>query len=406
MFHYKYKKILYFLVTSLVFTSCVKETLPTKKDIVLPSTIRDKGEDNNNQDKIISYNKAVFTDPAKIKAVQYSYQIMNELIFLLNNSPEGSTVYINIYLIDYNPLIVAISNAHRRGVNINMIVDRSREDSQITNVNALKLLSPVLTGHSKLVIITSDAGSSSINHHKHALFSKVVTPAGTATNVVFSTSHNFTTSDSRKIQDAVIISNDELYGVLVDNWNDMEARAQSGMSGFTFKNISLTSLPVTVQLYPRRINSAWDGVDSYIEFLNKISDYSNSSVTIGMSDWVASRVNVAEKLTALRKLGVKVTVVAKNKMDPEIDAELDKLKTAGGDVVILDMDKGHNIHSKILMIEGTYDGVPNQKILVNGTHNMTTNALKNNNELSLVFKNDNLFDVYKTYMKTVYDTFK
>ena len=124
-----------------------------------------------------------------------------------------------------------------------------------------------------------------------------------------------------------------------------------------------------------------------------------------MSDWVDSRVRTAEKLVELQEKGVKVEVVAKNKADAKVLLELEKLKAAGGKVTILDMDgKGHNIHSKFILIEGVWRG-KKQSVLINGTHNFTTNALQNNNEVILMFKNDPLFGEYQNYFNKLQTLF-
>lgn len=342
--------------------------------------------------KAVHIQKALFTDPAKVKTVSSSTVIMDELIKYFDHAPAGSKIHFSIFGFSYQPLIDAIKRAQQRGVEINAMIDYSREETIKENAKPIDELRKALRSPSRVITVKSDAGSSSINHHKHALFSEVNLPEGTAKNVVFSTSHNFSLADTRKVQDAVVISDDGLYNAFLGNWNDMASRAQSGMKNFTYRTYETDSL--NAFFFPRRKNGAWDGSDTVIDILNKISDYQNATVQVGMSDWVVSRIITAQKLTELREKGVNVQVIAKDKADPEILDELNKLKSKGGDVKILKMPV--NIHSKFILIKGTWDGKP-QEILITGTHNFTTNALRNNNEVILLFKNNPLFKDYQDY---------
>lgn len=370
-------KISIFCLFLFVFTACGKKE---KHD----------GPDTKKQE--IYIQKALFTDPAKVKTISSSTVIMDELINYFDHSPAGSKIHFSIFGFSYQPLIDAIKRAQQRGVEINAMIDYSREETIIENAKPIDDLRKALRSPSRVITVKSDAGSSSINHHKHVIFSEVNLPGGIAKKVVFSTSHNFSLADTKKVQDAVVISDEGLYNAFLDNWNDMASRAQSGMKNFTYRTYETDSL--NAFFFPRRKNGAWDGGDTVIDILNKISDFSTATVQVGMSDWVVSRINTAQKLTELQEKGVNVQVIAKDKADPEILTELDKLKSKGGDVKILKMPV--NIHSKFILIKGTWDGKP-QEILINGTHNFTTNALRNNNEAMLLFKNSSLFKNYQDY---------
>ena len=349
----------------------------------------------------ISFRKAVFTDPLKIKTVSSSTEIMDELIYCLDKAPKGSTVHLSIFLFNYDPLINAVKRAYLRGVIINAMIDYSREESFAENNKAIDGFRALFKSPSRVVIIQSDAGASSINHHKHALFSELQLPNGVAKKVVFSTSHNFTVSDTKKIQDAVVLTDSGLYDAFLSNWNEMASKAILGMKNFVYRTYQDPADSIRAYFFPRRQNGAWDGNDTVIEILDKISDYSNATVQVAMSDWVASRINTAKKLTVLQTKGVKVEVIAKDKADPEILAELEVLRSKGAYVKVLQMPV--NNHSKFILIKGIWEG-KQQEILINGTHNFTTNALRNNNEAMLIFKDHPLFKDYQEYYSRVKQT--
>lgn len=392
---------IYLCISILLITSCAKD-LKTIVEPEVPDTEEPEKEKPKEPKPLIQLHQALFTAPEDIFAGKHSYTIINELVKYLDAAIKGSSVKANIYLLDSNPIIQAFLRAHSRGVNIEVMIDNSREDSQKTNSAAISNLRKELG--TNLIVLTSDASPSSINHHKHILFSEIVFKENRAENVVFSTSHNFIAAGSKKIQDAVILSDQDLYDAFLDNWKVMLSKANSGMK--TFEYTVFEKGDQEVHFFPRRRNGNWDNGDTVIDILNGISDYENSSVQIGMSDWVDSRVRTAEKLVELQEKGVKIEVVAKNKADAKVLLELEKLKAAGGNVTILDMNgKGHNIHSKFILIEGMWRGTK-QTVLINGTHNFTTNALQNNNEVILILKNDPLFGEYQNYFKKLQTIFK
>ena len=341
----------------------------------------------------IRLSQAILLDPVKINKKQSDTKIMDTLIHYLKYTPKGAEVHVSVFLFSYDPLVKAIMEAYSRGVNINLAIDNGREESEQENKETILQLMSALKSPSRVVTIKSDASGTAINHDKFVLFSEIFLPNGIARDVVFSTSHNFILAGTKKIQDAVVLSNKKLYEAFLNNWNEIALRAKSGMKNFTYKEVDLDSL--RAYFFPRRKNGAWDVVDTYLEIFDKISDYSTANVRVVMSDW--SRVEVAEKLTELQKKGVKVEVIAKDKSGDPILEELDRLKAAGGYVKVIKMSEKNN-HSKITLIRGTWEGKP-QKLVFTGSHNYTYNALKNNNEVLLMLRNDKFFKDYNDYFE-------
>jgi len=356
----------------------------------------------------IRLNKVLFTDPAKVKLRQEnSTEIFDQLIKYFDAAPEGAIVHINIYLFSYNPIIDAIIRAHERGVKIKLLVDRSRNESIETNTSAIAKLQTKLTGHSTFTIVNNDisSGSSgSINHHKYALFSELrVNGEGMVKNVVFSTSSNFTAADMKKIQDALIISDENLYNAFKQNWETTYRYAGSGMTAYNYQTYSSWDGDTNAYFFPRRMNGSFEGNDTIIEILEKISDYANTTVQVGMSDWSDTRLNVVQKLIELKEKGVTVEVIAKSSSGPQIQAALQTLKDKGAYVNILVLPV--NIHAKFMLIKGGWNGKPNSEVIITGTHNFTSNALKVNNEVIILLRNNGLFGDYQNYYHKLKTTF-
>jgi len=98
-------------------------------------------DDNNSEkpevpEKEINFTRALFTDPVKTRNSQSDTKLMDQLIDLVKNTPESEKIYLNIYLLDYQPLLNEIRKAYDRGVEIHAVIDNSRENASVkTNKN-------------------------------------------------------------------------------------------------------------------------------------------------------------------------------------------------------------------------------------------------------------------------------
>ena len=353
----------------------------------------------------ISFPEAVFTDVATIAKGGSSPTIMNKLIALVDNTPAGQSIHMSIYMITYQPLVDALKNAETRGVNLHIIVDMSRSDPQTTNASSLPWLQNNLT-NSEIVITTNDVSSNAINHHKHVLFSGITTTAGLVTNVTFQTSHNFTTSDMSKVQDALIFNEADVYQAFLSNWNVMKQYAASGMRlNFTYTAFDFPSINTKLAFFPRIVGGVHDGSDNILESLNALTDVANAKIRVAMSDWTDSRPAIVDKLIALRNQGATIEVFAKDAAGTQTKAKLNQLKALGATVRIFNLSTDgqavFNIHAKMMLIEGTWNGQSNAKIILTGTHNYTDGALKTNNEVLVTLINSSLFNAYSTYFNSI-----
>ncbi|TQM49814.1 phosphatidylserine/phosphatidylglycerophosphate/cardiolipin synthase-like enzyme [Arcticibacter tournemirensis] len=354
-------------------------------------------DDNGSGTATIALNlpDAIFTDLTKVSVGQASPVIMDRLIALIDATPANATIHLSIFGFDHSGVINALKKASERGVILHIMIDMSVEDTKAQNPPTISTIRGFIKAGSEVVVVTNDVNTSSINHNKFVLFSELNTDKGKVSNVVFQTSHNFTVDDSKKIQDAVTMSHEGLYNAYVTYWNDIKAKASSGMKDFYYKEYVNDADGITAFFFPKRRNGISYGDDTIIEILNNITEPSTATVRVGMSDWVVSRINVANKLSELVTAGAKVEVVVKNKIDDEVQAVLRDMQSRGAFVKIYDISRT-NIHSKFLLIEGKYKG-QQCTIVATGSHNYTTNALRNNNETLLMLKNSSLYAKYISY---------
>lgn len=361
----------------------------------------------------ITFPEVLFTNAKSIGKGLKSEVIMNRVIELLDNAPATSSVHISIYMISHAGVISAIQRADTRGVNLHLIVDVSRSSSIDANKAALITLKATLSPNAELIEMVNDCDASAINHNKFALFSKINTTTGVAQNVTFQTSHNFITSGPVKAQDALIFNDVNLYNAYLANWNVLKSFSSSGMkNGYTYSEYNDASKGITVQFLPRRAGGAWTGADNIVENLNAITDVSNATIRLVMSDWDDSRPAVINKLMDLQTQGASIEVIAKTAAGIQTRAKLNQMKQNGAFVKIFnstdDTQPTTEVHSKWMTIEGTWKGEANAKIVITGTHNFTFGALQTNNEILFYLKNSPLYANYLNYfneLKAVESTF-
>lgn len=344
-----------------------------------------------------------FTDQKAVAKSEASEVIMDKLISYINNTPAGENIHVSIYMISHQGVMDALKAAEKRGVNLHIIVDMSRSDSQIANANSLPWLQVNLP-NSEIITSVNDVSSNAINHHKFALFSKVYFVEGVAKNITFQTSHNFTVSDTKKIQDALIFNDAGIYQAYLANWNIIKNLASSGMAANYQYNFYEDAVKgIRLEFFPKIGVGVNTNEDNLVESLNAISDVSSAKVRVAMSDWSDSRIAIVNKLIALRNQGATIEVYAKDAAGTQIKAKLKELETLGATVRIFNLEAGSaakfNIHAKMMLIEGTFKGQANAKVIITGSHNYTDAALKTNNEVLLTLTNSPLFLDYNQYFE-------
>jgi hypothetical protein len=244
----------------------------------------------------------LFTDPQKISVGSNSTIIMDRLVNFINAAPEGSTVHMSIFLFEYRPVINALKNAHSRNVDLHIMADAS---SRSNNSGTLKELMDLGEGV-EIVEIRNDASSIAINHNKFVIFSKLTTDSGEVNNVIYQTSHNFVGSGMKKIQDAQILIDREVYNAYYNYWQNMSVLGSGGMINYEYSEYINDQEDLEILFYPKRKNGSRYGEDTVIELLNSITEPQETTITIGMSDWSDSRVHVVDKLSELLTAGATI----------------------------------------------------------------------------------------------------
>jgi hypothetical protein len=181
-----------------------------------------------------------------------------------------------------------------------------------------------------------------------------------------------------------------LYDANVDNFNDMLPDKTNTDYYHTVESGNLKEY-----FFPRA--GSTKNSDTLYNILNDVSCPSTIRVTTYF--WTSARLYLAEKLSALKKAGCKVEVIypdgpgGQDTIYPEVTAEL------------LDSDidtwntrpkKGFYVHNKLILIDGTYQGVAGQQLVYATSQNLTLTSLRESNEVMLRIPNNP--SVYGAYL--------
>ncbi|MCX4546188.1 phospholipase D-like domain-containing protein [Streptomyces sp. NBC_01565] len=354
------------------------------------------------------------TDPAAQNA------IFTHISRLIDGAVPGSDIKISSYIFESDWLVERLGAAHRRGVNVEVILDSESPARKAGGVAYTKL-------DTALKAKTASSGTSwvrvcaqgqaclakdpnpndsfpSVNHNKFYLFSRT-TGSATGTvpvdNVVVQTSANQTVWDREKaFNDALTVAgNKELYDAYAAYFTQQGA-AQANPA------LQVSDLPNDTQAGPAKTYFFPRTTDVILNILNTVDNpvagqpacYGNSAgygtadgrTVIRIAMHQITRPEVAKKLWELDEAGCYVDIVYR-KLDntgTQIYDQLTKPTRFGGiSLHQLDDDTtgGAATHSKYLLIEGTYKGLPDQKIVFTGSHPYTLSGLSNNDEALLKY---------------------
>jgi len=313
--------------------------------------------------------------------------LMQQIMNAVDSVPAGSYIRFVAYSFSYGPMVSHLLDAHKRGVNVRLLIDSHTETQQIRDLRSgLKATTPWgNTSYLKTCKYGCMSSKPSYVHSKLYLFSRV----GNATQVSMISSANVAeTGISGSWNNTYTVANNKtLYDANVDNFNDM-------LPDKTNTNYyhTVASGPYKQYFFPRAGSSPTSDT-----FYNVLSDVSCTGATggYGSSDghtviklstytWTSLRLYLADKLTELANKGCQIEVVYPgDTVDKEVQTELlssKKIKVYNG------RNNGRYPHSKYLLINGVYQGV-SQKPVYTASQNLTKTSLRESNEVMLRIDN-------------------
>ncbi len=372
---------------------------------------------------------AVFNDPTDT-AKQNA--IFAHLSHLIDGAVPGSTIKTSQYVLGSDWLADRLTAAHLRGVNVEVLLDSASPKHWAGRTTYTKLLEGlarktagsgtswvnVCPDNQACLALDPNPGDTyySNNHNKFWLFSATTGgPAGGApvNDVVVQTSANQTPWDRATAwNDALtVVGNKDLYAAYATYFGDLEAARADRTKQVADYPTAYQAGSAKVYFFPR------SGTDVVLDILNTVDNpvngrpacYGNSTgfgtadgrTVIRIAMHQISRIEIARKLWELDDAGCYVDIVYRD-LDTNGSAVRDQLSkpTRFGGIALhrLNDDAAGRTatHSKYLLVEGGYKGLPDQKVVWTGSHPYTYMGLTSNDEALLKYDDAAVHDAYRT----------
>ncbi len=336
-------------------------------------------------DKYVPTTKVIFNNPWGPTAAQH--RINRSIDKVITYAPRGSTIRISQYAFSRRETAKALISAHRRGVNVRIVVNDHDVTSAIKRIR--RVLGDDIQARSFVVVCKSGCRPprGGNNHSKFFAFSRL----GTAEKVVMVGSGNLTFKAATwQANDHVVITGQRtLYAVFAAVFDDM-ARDRPTPRPYW----RVTKGRYSAEFLPVGRSSA----DPIARELSKVTCKAGKGtgvrgrtlIRVSMWTWSGKRgVNLAKQLRALDRRGCRVEVIV-GAPSPTVMQQLRRLGKNGG-ITVRDSRVDRNrdgevdraVHHKYLLVSGGYDGDRTAHRVVTGSLNWTTGALTHGDELVL-----------------------
>jgi phosphatidylserine/phosphatidylglycerophosphate/cardiolipin synthase-like enzyme len=330
--------------------------------------------------------------------------IVTHLRGLIDGAPAGSTISIALYHLNDATTAERLVTAKDRGVRVRVVLDHTSNTTAATSILRAGL-GTNRSATSWLTVCTPGAAcigtlDSPIMHNKFFLFSST----SGSTDVVVQTSANLTASNtSRYWNNALtLVGNTGLYQAYLGYFGDLANQVKTN----NYYSVH-TSGNARAYFFPRAGSGA--GSDTIYNMLNEnVTCEGNTTVgtatgrtiiRIGM--WWLSRDAIAGKLRELADRKCWVDVVYYH-----LDANTTALLSGHPRIMLYqinDEPAGQVVHSKYMLIEGTYAGQRDSKWVFTGSHNYSNAGLRENDEALIRLRSDAIHDQYRANFRQMRD---
>jgi phosphatidylserine/phosphatidylglycerophosphate/cardiolipin synthase-like enzyme len=336
----------------------------------------------------------IFNNPKGSRAAEYV--IITQLARAIDNSPRGSTISMTMYLFDQPSLSWRLWAAHRRGVNVQVILDDGEASPEARYIK--KYLNIKRAGWGKSFVkscrrscMSNVAGS--VTHSKVYTFSQVGSARWVNTTVSWNNMHT-------------INNNFRLYAAMRGYFLDM-TKDRNNLDYYNTRR-PVRAGKYTVYFYPRKARAGQPNGE-LIQALNATACRSGGGygsggrtvVRIAMWGWTNPRMDVAKRAWRLKNAGCKVDVIMnQGRASRSIIKQLIK-KTKYGQIPVYNAwrDRNRNdygelyVHHKALIINGRVFG-RNQKVVWTGSQNLTSTGTRLNDDIVMRVNDNATYDAY------------
>ncbi|MER7619871.1 phospholipase D-like domain-containing protein [Streptomyces sp. NPDC126503] len=372
------------------------------------------------------FNDPTSTDPAA------TGRILFHLTGLVDGAEAGSSIRISLYLFHSQYMADKLGAAHRRGVTVQVILD-SDSSSRAADSLRSQLAEPgaagswVRTCKVREACLARDPGTTAadpdgtydnVNHNKFFLFSRTK-GKGTVPvdDVVVQSSGNLTGNDTAKWwNDALTVAGNTTLSSAYAAYFEAQAAAAAGQAPQVADYAHDTQAgPAKVYFFPRSTT------DPVVNILKTVAPAGTATPCAGNSPGVGTpdgrtririaqghitRTAVAQQLWNLAEAGCHVEIVYRSLENWTVDGTpmsqvaswLSRPTSGKGRVILHDLDNdgrgGTDSHTKYLLVEGTYLGGVDKRIVFTGSHTYTGTALTYNDETLLKYEDPAVFAQY------------
>jgi len=357
---------------------------------------------------------ALFNNPLGNKVEQE--KIIDHIIGLIANTPAKEIISAGLYSFDDKKVAKALLEARKRGVTVQIAmdkfgehykenkkrIDKGRYENEVV-VNMLKDKIDTLTicGDNKDKSIQSCISDkkNSIQHEKYFLFSKTFHPIThkEMDNAVLVTSSNMTnTAQYIQWNDAFVSYGDKegWYKPWYDNFE--KQLNQTHNSSYFNPKLSSGYFESNRTGYEAYFSPS-SKQDIFVTLLKKVKGSKDGECSLLLNEayFTNYRKKVANELIRIKKSGCAVKVlVSKPKMFGKKIRK--KLTSAGIEYKYLRSKKQYT-HHKFILYKGDYDGRKAQNIVWLGSHNLTDDANRLNDEVIVKVAEKHIFYAYKKH---------
>jgi hypothetical protein len=327
--------------------------------------------------------------------------IAQRLCSLVKQTPAGATIQVAHFVMSGTAgtgFADELVKAHRRGVRVQVLVDGDTRGAAVAQRLAAALGTDTASASFLHVCTGPMSGGTAAcigdkgQHNKFYLFSRV----GRAKNVVVQSSANLTDLNSTTYWNnaLTLVGDKRLYDAYSGYFDDLAAER---------KNLDYYRIVDTrtaqASFFPRAGTDA--STDPIVENLDLVRCTPGTAIRVGMSEWDAYRVAIAERLRDLAGRGCSVQVVY-GILDDEVKQVLQsqpriELRTLGSGSAL-----PGRIHSKYMLIEGSFGRDHRARVVLTGSHNYNQTSLRRNDE-ALLRLNDK--SIYAQYVRN-FDTMR
>lgn len=332
--------------------------------------------------------------------------INTELVRLLDQAPTGAAVNASFFVVQPNyPVVDALLAAHGRGLSVRVVMDSG--DGQTPAMNervdvAFQRLAAALGSDStapsfamQCVLACVSKEADSINHNKFVTLSQ----SGSLTDVVFQSTGNLRSDgsgDAAWNAATVTNGNPDLYASYRGYFDDLTARLSVPGNDYNAVRPPQTHVASSPYYFART-----DGTDSVSAALRTVDCAATPSAVDVMAAFF-TRKAVRNRLNELAAAGCTIRVIAR------ADTITGEFCEAMGPPLQLRLaDKSSNttvgIHGKYLTITGAFAGQTDAQVVWMGSHNLTRNALRRNDEVFLMTDDAGLRAEFTTNFEKIWN---